>query len=58
MIVRAMSYQEYAETGTKCSLCGRKMFAEGTYIDDVNICSEWCAREYSCRNDLEGGFDE
>jgi hypothetical protein len=53
-----MSYQEYAETGTKCSLCGRKMFAEGTYIDDVNICSEWCAREYSCRNDLEGGFDE
>jgi hypothetical protein len=44
-----MTYTDYAETGTKCALCGKKMFGDGHETDGVIVCSEWCAEEYRRR---------
>ena len=46
-----MSYTDYAETGTKCVLCGKKMFGDGIVVDGGTVCSEWCETEYERRND-------
>ncbi len=45
-----MSYTDYAETGTKCVLCGKKMFQDGISVDGGTVCSEWCKEEYERRN--------
>ncbi|WP_158306598.1 hypothetical protein [Halalkalicoccus jeotgali] len=44
-----MTYTDYAETGTKCALCGKKMFVTDHEIDGVTVCSEWCVEEYRRR---------
>lgn len=47
----AMSYTDYAETGSKCVLCGKKMFRDGIEVEGGTVCSEWCVTEYERRND-------
>lgn len=44
-----MTYTDYAETGTKCALCGKKIFSDSQEIDGATVCSEWCAEEYRRR---------
>lgn len=44
-----MSYKVYADTGTKCALCGKKTFGETISIDGEEVCSDWCKAEYERR---------
>lgn len=46
-----MSYTDYAETGTKCALCGKKMFDQGQEVDGTTVCSDWCVEEYQRREE-------
>lgn len=44
-----MSYNEYADTGTKCALCGKTTFGETIPIAEDEVCSDWCKTEYERR---------
>lgn len=47
-----MTYTDYAETGTKCTLCGKKIFGDGHEVNGVTVCSDWCADEYRRREGI------
>ncbi|MEY7849595.1 hypothetical protein AB7C87_10420 [Natrarchaeobius sp. A-rgal3] len=45
-----MAYSDYAESGTKCALCGKKTFGQTISVDGEEVCSSWCETEYERRS--------